>query len=138
MVNTNLGDNKEMENAFYDTNNFEVYCFCPILKKANKKIDNNKSLIEYFFVGGFDTAKREGTIKLYKIIFGEKAWKTKIKFLQDIVITDSNFEDFNGPISSIKQSKNTGNILITCYNGYVYLFTPPNIDYYLENEIEIK
>ena len=146
LVNANLGDNKDIEEPFYETNNFEVYCFCPILKVENKNqfIENNvnesyKEKIKitdtkYFLVGGFDTEKIEGKIKLYKMIYGEKAWNTKIKELQDIEFIDDNFKDFNGAISCIIQSKITGNILISCYNGYIYSFTAPNIKYYEDIE----
>ena len=139
LVNANLGDNKRMEKEFYDTNNFEVYCFCPILKfeKNNNKIemDNKKGskIIDtnYFFVGGFDLDKGVGKIKLYKIIFGEKVWNTTIKYIQDIEIEENDkFEDFDEPINCIIQSKFTGHILATCSNGNVYLFTPPNMEFY--------
>ena len=145
LINPNLGDNKRMENEFYETYNFEVYCFCQIFnfenKNKNLEIDIEKykkgikkTITNYFFVGGFDLEKREGKIKLFKIIYGEKIWNSKIKYIQDIEIEDNeNFEEFNGPISCIIQSRSTGNILVTCYNGNVYLFTPPNIDYYLKN-----
>ena len=45
------------------------------------------------------------------------------------------FNRFNGPITSIIQSSSTGNILVTCNDGNVFLFTPPNLDYYLSNNI---
>ena len=32
------------------------------------------------------------------------------------------------------QSSLTGNILVTCYDGYVYLLTPPNLDYYMSED----
>ena len=71
---------------------------------------------------------------MFKIIYGEKIWNTKIKFIQDIIFEDNeNFEYFDGPISCINQSKITGHIIVTCYNGKTYLFTPPNITYYLRN-----
>ena len=78
--------------------------------------------------------KREGKIKLYKIIYGKKAYETEIEFIQDIEFEDDNLLDLDGPISCIIQSKITGHILATCYNGKVYLFTPPNIDYYINNK----
>ena len=91
---------------------------------------------DYFLVGGFDPPKKEGIIKLFKIIYGATAWGAKIEFMQDIVFEyNENFEGFEEPISSIIQSKVTGNVLVTCYDGNVYLFTPPNIDYYLEEDI---
>ena len=131
-----------MENEFYDTDNFEVYCFCPILNveySRNLKIidEEFKKEIEitdtnYFFAGGFDSDKREGIIKLFKIIFGEKIWNTKIEYVQDIIIENNeNFEFLDGPISSINQSKLTGHIIVSCYNGKTYLFTSPNMAYFL-------
>ena len=139
LVNPNLDNNKRMENEFYDTNNFIVYCFCPILKfeKNNNKIemDNKKQSkiinSNYFFVGGYDLDKEVGKIKLYKIIYGEQVWKTTIKYIQDIEIDENDkFEDFKGPISCIIQSKATGHIIATCSNGNVYLFTSPNMEFY--------
>ena len=48
------------------------------------------------------------------------------------------FNGFVGPVSSIIQSSLTGHILATCYDGHVYLFTPPNLEYYLEKDKEEK
>ena len=148
LVNPQLGDNKNIENPFYEIENFEVYCFCPILIVENKNsnfenIDEEyrKNITikdtDYFFVGGFDLDKREGLIKLYKIVYGSKAWETKIEFIQDIIIQENEnekFEDFDGAITCIIQSKISGYILVTCYNGNVYLFTPPNKDLFTKKE----
>ena len=145
LVNPQFEDNKEMNEPFYETNNFEVYCFCQILIVENK--NNNLNNIDeeyrkkikitdtnYFLVGGFDLDKREGKIKLFKIIYGDNAWETKIEFIQDIEFQEDDNLDFDGPISCIIQSKISGNIVVTCYNGKVYLLSPPNMDYYLKNE----
>ena len=144
LVNPQLGDNKNIENPFYETKNFEVYCFCPILiiKNNNNNFENidekyreniNITDTEYFLVGGFDTEKREGQIKLYKIIYGAKAWETEIEFIQDIVIPyDDQFEDFDGAITCIIQSRISGLLLVTCYNGNVYLFSPPNMEFFID------
>ena len=142
IVNTQLGDNREVDKPFFDTGNFEVYCFCPILNVVdpiikNKKENNNIKLEEtnYFLVGGFDTRIREGKICLYKINYGDKAYNTTIEYIQDIIIKDkSNIDYFNGPINCLVQSKTTGNILVSCYNGNIYLLTPPNINYYLKED----
>ena len=129
LVNPQFEDGQKMEKLFYERDDFEVYCFCPIS-------DNKMKETDYFFVGGFDPLKKEGAIKLFKIIYGATAKGTKIEFKQDIVFEyNEKFEGFGGPISSIIQSKATGNVLVTCYDGNVYLFTPPNIDYYLEEDI---
>ena len=147
LVNPQLGDNKQINTPFYDTGDFEVYCICPILNVVNNNKDydvenvdeNYKKNIEitetdFFLVGCYQSQKREGVIQLYKIIFSEKAEDTKIKFLQNIEIYNKqkeNFEGFGEQIKSIIQSKITGNILVTCANGNVYLFTKPNLDYYI-------
>jgi hypothetical protein len=143
IINANLGDNQKIEVPFYDTDNFEVNCFCPISIITNKNKDYNNIDAEYkkniqieetdfFFVGGYDLEKREGIIKLYKVNFGERTFNTKIEYLQDIE-TDS----IDSPINCIIQSKISGNILVTSYNGNIYLFTRPNIDFYMK-EIKLK
>ena len=89
LINPQLQDNKRVKNEFYDTGNFEVYCFCPILliENKNKNFDNidvkyRKNIKindgEYFLIGGFDTDKREGLIKLFKVIYSKEAFETRI------------------------------------------------------------
>ena len=55
----NEGDIEKKEEKFYDTGDFEVYCFCPILKIDKKEMLNPAQKIntEYFLVGGFDILK---------------------------------------------------------------------------------
>ena len=87
-----IGKN-EIYSSFFDTKDFEVSCFCPITKKDNSKILSTN----YFLVGGFDSERREGMIKLYKVInTSDKSDKFScaLEFLQDIVIEKTN--DFNG------------------------------------------
>ena len=113
-MNFKSGDN--IKYIFYDTHNFEVYCFCQI---------ENTNL---FFVGGFDLDKRIGLIKLF--ILDEN----KIKYLQDIELDEINksFEGFDMPVNNIIQKKDNGKIIITTINGDIYLFSKPNINYYLK------
>ena len=132
-------DNGKKFEKFYDTKNFEVYCFCPILEIKYKKLLENNDKAQanetgYFFVGGFDLGKNEGLIKLYKVIYDNEIEKIEIKYIRDIIIgkkirkEDTNsFKGFKGPISSIIQSS-TGKILVTCYDGNVYLFSEPRLD----------
>ena len=141
LANPQLKDNKEVNNPFYDTGNFEVFCFCPIL---NLNSDNNilearrKIKIEdtiYFFVGGFNVDKKEGEIKLFKVIYSEKAYNNKIEFVQDIEFErNKDFVGFEGAVCCIKQIKKNnnylGNILVTCYSGKIYLLSKPNLDFY--------
>ena len=59
----------------------------------------------------------------------QKLRENAIKKLKEM----NSFKGFKGPVTSIIQSSSTGNILVTCHDGKVYLFTPPNLDYYLSN-----
>jgi len=143
LANPQLEDNKLVNNPFYDTGNFEVFCFCPIL---NFNLDNDilgderKIKIEdtiYFFVGGYNSDKKEGEIKLFKVIYSEKAYNNKIKFVQDIEFErNKDFTGFEGAVCCIKQIKKDnnylGNILVTCYSGKIYLLSKPNLDAYKE------
>ena len=117
-------DKQKIFDEFYETDNFEPYCFSQILlvnksneKKLNKFYDTN-----YFFVGGFDQEKGVGAIKLYKIIFEDQSHNTNINYIQDIILEkENNFEGFNGAITSIIQTNDTGNFLISCSDGNIYL-----------------
>jgi hypothetical protein len=138
LVNINTEERKEnFDYCFYDTDDFEVHCFCLISDVKNNNPINGDITVEdnikicksnLFLVGGFDKEKGDGVIKLYKLLENEKDDGAYIEYLQDIVIQDFRFEK---PISCITQSNITGNILITCWDGNVYLFKPPNIDFFL-------
>ena len=160
LVVIELKQKEKYKYKFHKTN-FEVYCFCSISNIKNNNKENNdeinidekyreniqKENTDYLFISGFDNDKRQGTIKLYKIIPSSKSDETQIKnndnseettikYIQDITIDDENFEDFEGAISCMIQSSITGNILVTCENGNVYLFSQPNIEYYLRKDKE--
>ena len=45
---------------------------------------------------------------------------------------------FNGPINCITQSNIDGKIIITCWNGNIYLFDHPNISNYDKNKMIIN
>ena len=147
LANPQLDDYEGINNRFYDTGNFEVFCFCPILiinpdneleeKGKEKKIIDK----EYFFVGGFNRDKTEGEIKLFKVIYSEKASDNKIEFVQNIEFErNKDFSGFEGAVSCIIQTKkgNEGYILVTCHSGKVYLLNKPNLDYYLKKKFKNK
>ena len=97
LVNPQTGDNKLVEKPFYETDDFQVYCFCQL--RACKNLDNLHIQYEdtdFFFVGGFDEGKGMGAIKLYKAIFNEKAYKTKIEYIQDVDIIPNNLQKNDG------------------------------------------
>ena len=151
LANPQLEDNHEVNKPFYDTGDFEVYCFCPIydfiyeniIYDENGKIKSKNT--EFFFVGGYDNNKCQGEIKLYRLIYNKKdnkkAYNVKIEYLQDITIKkkimqndeDNNFEGFGGAVNCIIQSQYNGFVLATCNDGKVYKFSIPNIDFYKEN-----
>ena len=80
-------------------------------------------------VGGFETNIGKGIIKLYKIKYNNN--KLKIKYIRDIAFSEGNnskcIRGFKSPITDIKQSRITGNILITCLDGNSYLLSNLNI-----------
>ena len=83
-------------------------------------------------------------IKLYKINYEiddkklTQLSKFSIEYIQDFKIFDENFEGFKGPISCITQSKKDGNLLITCWDGKIYLDKYTLISFYFEQDEQIK
>ena len=130
--------NNIYQEVFYDTEYFQVNCFCQICDVVNENaigdditqkenIKINKT--NFVLVGGYDEGKGEGVIKLYEIK------ENKLIFLQDIEFEyDENFQGFDNSVSCITQSNITGNILVTCWDGNVYLLNPPNVDFYLKKK----
>jgi len=145
LVNAQVEDNKDIKKPFYDTGSFEVYCFCPILRIVTKgKICIFKENIDlydtdYFLVGGFDSCRNKGIIKLYKLVRNDKIEDTSIEFIQNIDFgKNKKFKGFKKPISCMKQSKKNGKILVTCWDGNVYLFSCPKIEQFLDYDEQIK
>ena len=133
----NLKNIDKADKIFYNTNNFEVHCFCPILIIEDNLILSKLSQYKktnYFFVGGFDKNRNKGSIKLYKIKKEQKLEIEEIYEIEEIIdINNKNIKDFKGfkgPISSIIQSSYNGNIIITCWDGNVYLFSKPNLSFF--------
>ena len=136
-------EKKEFVECFYDTKEFEPHCFCHIsIVENNNSIDDvitqeeniDIKETEYFLVGGFDPMKRIGCVKLYKIAYNERNDKINIKYLLDIETEDiDNYMGFDTDVTCISQSKITGNLLITCLDGNVYLFKPINLQLFLKN-----
>ena len=140
LVNIQFTQNLKINHTFYNTGDYEVYCFCPIRiksKKDREKIfaDNIKlNSTDYFFVGGYEKKKGKGIIKLYKLIKDQN-----IEFIQDIEIEKKKtFKGFKGPISCIIQSKKNEQILVSCWDGNVYLFSRPNLEALIKYEEKTK
>ena len=160
-----LIDLNNYRKQFYDTDNFEVYCFCSLYiiieRKSKEKEKNPKTFsTNYFLVGGSETDKKRGAIKLFKLNYKDDEEENDdkndnidkdleiIEFVDDIEFNNTTekknkkfgdyFTGFNRNISCITQSKKTGKLLITSWDGYVYLFSAPNISYYLNQDNEDK
>ena len=139
LLNMDLGKKeKKFSEEFQDTKEFEPHCYCQLLNVENNNninddITNEDNIqityTDYFVVGGFDPEKRMGIIKLYKMIYDEEN-NVKIKYLFDLEMRDDekNFKGFDMKVTSIQQSKTTGNLLISCLDGTVSLFKPPNFE----------
>ena len=145
-----LVDLETYNEQFYQTNDFEVYCFCPIsiiINNYNEERNKTKNFqTNYFLVGGFEQSKRMGSIKLYKKVTN-KGKNTTLEFIQDIIFKNKNiklfkstnyFSGFDRNISCMIQSKITGKLIITSWDGFVYESEPPNIGYYLNDDIMEK
>ena len=141
IINNNI---TKIDKEFYDTRNYEVFCFCQIFKVKDHFIFEEKikkdhiNVSEFILVGGFDQEKQQGILKLFKIIYNEKLDSIKLEYILDIcpekyVKFNSEyqlkaFNGFRGPITCIEQSINSETILISCSDGNIYLFRKPEIE----------
>ena len=135
VVRIDENENYKINDYFYNTDNFEVYCFCQILLKKEKEEnilqpESNFTESNYFLVGGFNVNKCKGIIKLFKIYYGNNYNETKIEYIDDIIFPDKNIGKCSGPISCITQSNNN-DFLISFWNGEIYLLKELNISKYL-------
>ena len=115
-VDMNLVRGKDLQYRFYDSGNFQPYCFCQLFKSS------------YILVGGHDLNKRSGMIRMYNINNNIN----ELMYIQDIEINEEDEIDnkFDMPVNNIVQIKETGKLIITCLDGYIFLFSKPNLDYY--------
>ena len=131
-------DEKHFSEYFYNTKEFEPHCYCQLLDIENNNsiyddISNENNIeitkTDYFLVGGFDPERRMGMVKLFKMIY-DKEKNVKVKYLFDLDVKDNenNFKGFDMKVTSIQQSKITGNLLVSCLDGSVSLFKPPNFE----------
>ena len=136
-LSTINGEN--ISERYFDTGNFEVNCFKPILDVKNKTMvkygeeNSQYTETEFFFAGGFDEEKGEAIIQLYKAYYDNEEDNIWIEYLQDIEFKSHKIFKGEGSITSIQQSKINGNILANSSDGNIYLFSKPNIQYYLED-----
>ena len=129
LLNLDLSDGLgEIYETFLETQNFEVYCLCPLFNLVGNEILNceNNELIEtnQFLVGGFNSDTNQGMIKLYEVNYNNNHEKPEIKFIKDfgrgITIKEEKDELFKGYITCIAQSKYDRKLLVTCSDGNIY------------------
>ena len=138
IIDLSTPNTENISEQYFDTDNFEVNCFRPILDVKNKSMDKyGEESSEYadtgfFFAGGFDQEKGEAIMQLYKAYYDNEEQHISIEYLQDIELKSNNIFKCEGSIINIHQSKINGNILANCSDGNIYLFSKPNIKYYLE------
>ena len=134
LINTNkIMNNNEINNKiikFVETGFFEIYSFCSLYTKDNKKT-------EYILAGGYNHEKNIGEIKMYKFNCDKNDDKMDIKFVLTLEYDkekNNNYNEFNGAIKCIIQSNDKKNILITCSDGNVYSL--PTFDFDLEESFK--
>ena len=141
---------------FQETEELEIYCFCPILLDSQtfeeyrevlitKNYENNNFYAnendyiyksnEYFLTGVYDIMKDQNMIKLFQIRNGGNK-NIEIIDHQEIVFSPE-IDEFD-KIICITQSEKSGDIFVSCPDGKVHLLKAPNIDYYLEKDKKEK
>ena len=146
LINNPLEKEDKIKETFYPTENFEVNCICPLYDIQNNnnnsdKIDkaymNNiqKKPTNFFLAGGFDCEKGEGIIQLYKASNDNERGFLSLEYLQDIEYEySSEFHGFENTVTCIKQSEINGNIIISSMDGNIYIFSKPNLEFYLQED----
>ena len=93
----------------------------------------------YFFAGGFESDSKQGLIKLYEVIYkksDDNKENIEIIFLQDVEFDNNGeFQGFQRTVNCIFQNKSNGKILVSCWDGNIYLFSPPNLEFYLNENV---
>ena len=142
----NKNDNLELDincQNIYNkgTEFFLVGGFDKILREGKIKLfmlkkDNNKRKIQFLQDIEIEknnkwTEKEEEEFQSKKPDIKEEENKEKKEELK--VPDNKKFYGFHGAISSIIQSSSRKNILVSCYDGKIYLFTKPNLSLYVQN-----
>ena len=68
-----------MEKLFYETDDFEIYCFCPIS-------DNKMKETDYFFVGGFDSLKKKEQLNYLKYYLEPQYGEQKLNSCKTLIL----------------------------------------------------
>ena len=122
--------------SFYNSGNFKINCFCLLFNQPIKNNSNNikiedKTYSQYFFAGGHEEqgGRIFGKIYLFKIEFSDSNFKLVIK---KNAIDCKKIEQI---ITSMLLTNKNKNLLVAS-GGNVYIFKKPNINGYLNNEVD--
>ena len=122
--------------SFYNSSNFKINCFCLLFNQPIKNNSNNikiedKTYSQYFFAGGHEEqgGRIFGKIYLFKIEFSDSNFKLVIK---KNAIDCKKIEQ---TITSMLLTNKNKNLLVAS-GGNVYIFKKPNINGYLNNEVD--
>ena len=129
VINYNFYKNNVYIEDFYDTKNFEIYCFCQIFYRKNISVlinsDGNTKIfyINYFLVGGFDIKKCHGEIKLYKAFYNKQKKKVEIEFVEEVTYKEGK-KYYKSPICCLLQLKENYRIIVGCFDGNFDVIEP--------------
>ena len=139
----NILDNNENEKVesiktnYFLVGGLDEETRCGLIKLYKAKYGKNADDTYIEFIQDITIERTERKFEIPKNEKENNLQNEKINEYKKRILKDRNtFNRFGGPISSIIQSRSTGNILVTCYDGHVYLLTPPNLDYYLSKDKE--
>ena len=139
----NILDNNENEKVesiktnYFLVGGLDEETRCGLIKLYKAKYGKNADDTYIEFIQDITIERTERKFEIPKNEKENNLQNEKINEYKKRILKERNtFNRFGGPISSIIQSRSTGNILVTCYDGHVYLLTPPNLDYYLSKDKE--
>ena len=126
-LNTNKFPIKLISLEFYDTEDFEISCFCSVYENKDRRF-------VYVLVGGFESDKKRGMVKLYKIYHDVNDDRVKLEYIQDAIENSENNVEFDGTINNIIRPKEKKrDVIVSCYKGSNYLFKLPRNDKFYED-----
>ena len=83
-----------------------------------------------------DEATRILMVEFYRNLMSGKTKRQSLQTAQQYLrkVDNGKFDGIGVQIKSLIQSKITGNILATCADGKILLFTKPNLDFYIKRK----
>ena len=74
-------------------------------------------------------------MQLYKVSNDNEGGLPLLEYLQEIEYEyNSEFHGFENTVTCIKQFEINGNIIISSSDGNIYIFSKPNLEFYLQED----